>query len=264
MDNFERYKKDFSKIPLLTSEETEELALRMKNGDKKAKKKLIESNLKLVVSIAAKQKYSPFSNSINDLIQVGNQWLIQHVEDFNPSKGKFSTFASEGIHYSMINYLEKDKPIRIPVNTQKEINKIIKADEELFKKLERNPATYELAKATKIKEKRISELSMLKTKKVPLDEHEEPTFMEVLEELHEEIILNRKNAVKILVSLTQQERKVIELKFGMSGDDPKNLSEIGTELGVSKVRVHAIQENLTKKIIKLLEEGKKEEENPAN
>src|SRR6266511_4354466 len=214
-DALQLFLNEAGRYPLLTAAEEVELAKRIERGDKQAKDRMINSNLRLVVSIA--KKYQGHGISLLDLIQEGIIGLIRAVEKFDWRRGyKFSTYATWWIRQAVQRGVaNKSRTIRIPVHIVEREQKISRAERELSAKLERSPTDEEVAKKANLSLKHVEEV------RVSLAE----------------------TAVRSAVeTLPEREREVVKLRFGMNGDrDPKSLEEIGRQLGITRERVRQIE-----------------------
>ncbi len=258
-DSLDAFLKSISKIPLLTREEELKYAKRAKNGDKEALKKLIESNLRFVVSVA--KKYLGCGLSLHDLIAEGILGLIEAARRFDPDKGvKFISYAVWWIRQSIMQALaQQTGAVKIPVKQAVLVNKITRSYGELLKKKGREPTPEELAKYVGMKSKDIERL--LTICKVPLSldtpvgTDEETTFKEFLKgqgtaEVEEKVVKEElKQSIREMVAqLTPQEKKIITMRFGLDGGNPETLREIGEKLGISRERVRQLETRAKKKM----------------
>lgn len=258
------YLNEINKFPLLTDEETEQLFVRYANGDNSARKKIIESNLRLVIRWA--KYYSRYSNTdiFLDLIQEGNSGLMKAVTKFNPGKGyKFSTYASWWIRQAITRSLsEQSRTIRIPVHMVEVINKINKIERIYFTKNGNYPSIEELSSSTGYnidlisKAKEAYQLSTLISLNAPTSSDDDADSISdfVTDEnavSPEETLISNENIkllYKILDSLSERKRKVIELRFGFVDGRVHTLEEVGKELGVTRERVRQIEDNALRRI----------------
>ncbi|RME92430.1 MAG: RNA polymerase sigma factor RpoD/SigA [Candidatus Hydrogenedentota bacterium] len=263
--NIQWYLEEINKIPLLSREEEDELARRAAKGDKEAKNKLIVSNLRFVVQIA--KKYQQFGIPLLDLINEGNMGLIKAAERFNPDKGyHFISYAVWWIRQAIILAInQKGSMIRIPVNRTIDLNKIEKVQKELQHKLGREPTLPEIAENLDISEKEIKWLQQLPMDTVsldaPLGKDGNNTHMQIVEDIKSPSPENEyfkeelKQALEeILNELTENERKIIELRYGLNGQKPLSLTAAGEMFGLSKERVRQIEK---KTLLKLQRYGEK-------
>ncbi len=252
------YLNRISSIPLLSAEEEIELAKSIEKGDENAKHRLIESNLRLVVSIAKRYEgYLPFF----DLIQEGNLGLFRAVEKFDWRKGyKFSTYAIWWIRQAIGRALgNQSRTIRIPIHAQARIIKYYKTQYQLLQKLNRNPSIEEIAEEMDVDAVKLEYLKQIMEKQVsldsPLNNNTEDSLNDLTEDKNainpEESAINsllRKNIAEIFSILKPRERKILIMRFGLDGNSPSILEEIGNEIGVTRERVRQIELKALKKI----------------
>jgi RNA polymerase primary sigma factor len=251
-DALQLFLNEAGRYKLLTAQEEVDLAKRIERGDKEAKDLMINSNLRLVVSIA--KKYQGHGISLLDLIQEGIIGLIRAVEKFDWRRGyKFSTYATWWIRQAVQRGVaNKSRTIRIPVHIVEREQKISRAERELTAKLERPPTDEEVAKHAKLSPKHVKEVRRAARAVTSLDkpvgdegdtslgdlfagEHPEPA-----EELH--VSLTEEAVRQAVETLPERERVVVKLRYGMDGDpDPKSLEEIGRILGLTRERVRQIE-----------------------
>jgi RNA polymerase primary sigma factor len=251
-DALQLFLNEMGKYKLLTAEEEVELAKRIERGDKEAKDLMVNSNLRLVVSIA--KKYQGHGLSLLDLIQEGIIGLIRAVEKFDWRKGfKFSTYATWWIRQAVQRGVaNKAREIRIPVHIVDRERKIARAERELMAKLGRVPEEDEIAKAAKLPLKQVREVRQVARAVTSLDRPvgeegstsfgelvggDEPSPEETIRISLEEDLLRR-----ALASLPDRHREVVKLRYGLNGDtDPKSLEEIGRQLGLTRERVRQLE-----------------------
>ncbi len=251
-DALQLFLNEAGRYKLLTASEEVELAKRIERGDRAAKDLMINSNLRLVVSIA--KKYQGHGISLLDLIQEGIIGLIRAVEKFNWRRGyKFSTYATWWIRQAVQRGVaNKSRTIRIPVHIVEREQKISRAERELTAKLERPPTDEEVAKKSKLSLKHVQEVRAAARAVTSLDKpmgaEGETSFGELIAgestEPSEEVHLTlAESAVRSAVeTLPERERAVVKLRYGMDGDpDPKSLEEIGRQLGLTRERVRQIE-----------------------
>src|SRR4029450_13445170 len=251
-DALQLFLNEVGRYPLLTAEEEVELAKRIERGDQEAKDRMINSNLRLVVSIA--KKYQGHGLSLLDLIQEGVIGLIRAVEKFDWRRGyKFSTYATWWIRQAVQRGVaNKSRTIRIPVHIVEREQKISRAERELTAKLERPPTDEEIAQQSKLSLKHVREVRAAARAVTSLDrpggtrgapslgelfagEHPEPA-----EEVH--VSLTEEAVRHAVETLPDREREVVKLRYGMDGDaDPKSLEGIGRILGLTRERVRQIE-----------------------
>lgn len=263
-DSVRLYLREIGKIPLLTAEEEMDLALRVVKGEKKAKDKMVEANMRLVVSIA--KRYSGRGLDFLDLIQEGNTGLLRAVEKFDPDKGfKFSTYATWWIRQAITRAIaDQARTIRIPVHMVETINKVLRASRKLTQELNREPTTEEIAEEMDMDAEKIEYIMKIKQDIASLDasvgrdgddedsvlgdfvEDEERTSPEdsaASQLLKEQIAM-------IISDLSDREQKIIKLRFGIGGGRPHTLEEVGAEFSVTRERIRQIEAKALSKLRK--------------
>jgi RNA polymerase primary sigma factor len=251
-DALQLFLNEVGRYQLLTAEEEVELAKRIERGDREAKERMINSNLRLVVSIA--KKYQGHGISLLDLIQEGIIGLIRAVEKFDRRRGyKFSTYATWWIRQAVQRGVaNKSRTIRIPVHIVEREQKISRAERELATTLEREPTDEEIADKAKLTLKHVKEVRSAARAVTSLDKpvgsEGDSTFADLIagesaepsEEVHVSLA---ESAVRSAVeTLPERERAVVKLRFGMNGDkDPQSLEQIGKQLGLTRERVRQIE-----------------------
>ena len=258
-DSVKMYLKEIGKIELLNADQEREIAQRMADGDEEAKEMLINSNLRLVVSIA--KKYMNRGLSLLDLIQEGNIGLIKAVDKFDYTKGfKFSTYATWWIRQAITRAIaDQARTIRIPVHMVETINKLTRVQRQLVQDLGREPTTEELAKEMGMEPSKIREIQKISQDPISIDkpvgEEEDSHLVDFIsnDELaapEEEVarILLKEDLIKALNSLTERERKVIELRFGLKDGIPMTLEQVGKKLGVTRERIRQIEAKAIRKL----------------
>ena len=258
-DPVKMYLKDIGKVPLLSAEEEIELAKRMEAGDEMAKKKLAESNLRLVVSIA--KRYVGRGMLFLDLIQEGNLGLIKAVEKFDYRKGyKFSTYATWWIRQAITRAIaDQARTIRIPVHMVETINKVTRVSRDLLQKLGREPLPEEVGEVMGLPKERVQEIMKIAQEPVsletPIGEEEDshlgdfiqdesiPTPVEATNQtlLHEQLD-------EVVSTLTEREQRVIKLRFGWDDGRPRTLEEVGKEFNVTRERIRQIEAKALRKL----------------
>ena len=251
-DALQLFLNEAARYPLLTAAEEVELAKRIERGDKQAKDRMINSNLRLVVSIA--KKYQGHGVALLDLIQEGTIGLIRAVEKFDWRRGyKFSTYATWWIRQAVQRGVaNKARTIRIPVHIVEREQRISRAERELWAKQGRDPSDAEVAKAAKLPLSQVREVRMAPRSVAsldrPLGDDDSATLGELVpgqergpeEEL--EVSLREDSLRRALAQLSDRERDVITLRYGLDGDsDPKSLEEIGRRLNLTRERVRQIE-----------------------
>lgn len=257
-DFIKLYFNDISKIPLLTGEEERAIARRIKKWDEEAKKKLIESNLRLVISIA--KRFFGSRLSFSDLIQEWNVGLIKAIEKFEPDKEfKFSTYATRWIKQSITKAIaDMSKHVRIPVHLIDEINSYNKAYQDLFQKFGREPTSKEIGEKLNFPIKKIKKLEEVIFGNVSLDREVGDEWRDTLADLLEdpntlrpdqfaEKNALRKNLDTILAMLDEREAKIIKMRYGIDG--PRyTLEQVGEEFDVTRERVRQIEQKVIQKL----------------
>lgn len=239
------YLKEIGKIPLLTAEEEVSLAKRMEEGDIKAKRRLAETNLRLVVSIA--KRYVGRGMQFLDLIQEGNMGLMKAVDKFDYTRGfKFSTYATWWIRQAITRAIaDQSRTIRIPVHMVETINKLVRVQRQLLQELGRDPTNAEIAKEMGIDEQRVREVRKIAQEPVsletPIGEEEDSHLGDFIEDETAvapdeaaNYTMLREKLDEILSTLTDRERKVLELRFGLTDGTPRTLEEVGKEFDVTR------------------------------
>jgi len=265
LDAIQSYLKEIRKSVLLTFEQEQDLGKRMEKGDEQARQRMIESNLRLVVSIA--KRYINRGLPFSDVIEEGNIGLIRAVEKFDYKRGfKFSTYASwwirQAIERAIIN---QSKVIRLPVHVVEKLNHYLREAEEVIQKLGREPTANEMADRMKVDEKEIIEIRQLIRKTYSLDSPIGSTTETSLKDIIEDTtqispsimaigIKNREEIERWLSTLKDNERKVIKLRFGLSGEMPHTLEEIGKGFGLTRERVRQIEYSAINKLRAIMEE----------
>ena len=246
------YLRDIRKSSLLTGAEEKELGKRIEAGDDKARQRMIESNLRLVVNIGKRyiRKGLPFS----DIIEEGNIGLIKAVEKFQYRKGfRFSTYASWWIRQSIERaIINQSKLIRLPVHAVEKLNNYLSTVEHLINDLHREPRPDEIAKKMDISEEEVSEIKQLLNKTYSLDTpiagSDDIALKDILEDrtqvspsMTTERIKMREEVLRWLETLKEKERRVIIFRFGLDGGEPLTLSEIAKVIGLTRERIRQIE-----------------------
>ncbi len=267
-DSVKLYLREIGKIPLLTAEEEFELAQKIINGTekekKKAKDKMAESNMRLVVSIA--KRYSGRGLDFLDLIQEGNTGLLRAVEKFDPDKGfKFSTYATWWIRQAITRAIaDQARTIRIPVHMVETINKVLRTQRRLTQELNREPSTEEIAKAMGMEPEKIEYVMKIKQDIASLDasvgrdgEDDDSSLGDFIED--EDRVspedsaatqLLKEQIATILQTLTDREQKIIKMRFGIGGGKSHTLEEVGAEFSVTRERIRQIEAKALTKLRK--------------
>jgi RNA polymerase primary sigma factor len=250
-DPLKLYVRQIGGGPLLTREEERELARRKDDGDEEAKKRLIESNLRLVMAIT--RNYTKADVPLLDLIQEGNLGLIRAVEKFDYRLGfKLSTYATWWIRQAITRALaDQGRTIRLPVHVADQVRRLLRARRQLAQKLNREPTQAELAKETQQTEERVRELLELMENPVSLETpvgDGESLYGDLIEDVHalaphEQSAeqARTKELAGALDQLNPRMRRVLALRFGLDGEVPRTLEEVGTQLGITRERVRQLE-----------------------
>ena len=258
-DPVRMYLKEIGTVPLLSAEEELELAKRKSAGDKAAKERLIEANLRLVVSIA--KRYTGRGMSFLDLVQEGNLGLIKGVEKFDYDKGfKLSTYATWWIRRSVTRALaDQARTIRVPVHMVETINKMSKMQRKLTLELGYEPSIPELAKALDMSEEKVMEIMQIAREpaslETPIGEEDDSNLGDfvadsnvVTPEQNVESVMLREHIDTLLADLKERERQVIVLRFGLEDGHPRTLEEVGKEFNVTRERIRQIEAKALRKL----------------
>jgi len=259
LDSLRLYLRDIGRVPLLTAAEEVELAKRIEGGDMTAKEKMVEANLRLVVSIA--KGYLGRGLSFLDLIQEGSLGLIRAVEKFDYRRGfKFSTYATWWIRQAVTRAIaDKARTIRIPVHMVEKLNRVVHLERHLVQKLGREPRADEVAAELEMTADEVREIRRMAQMPVslekPIGEDEDSALGDFVEDESatspfEEAAgnLRRVDVLRALDSLPERERMVIELRFGLQGQQPCTLEEVGRAFGVTRERIRQIENNTLRKL----------------
>ncbi len=259
LDSLRLYLREIGKVPLLTADQEVYLAKRIERGDMFAKTHMTEANLRLVVSIA--KSYLGRGLSFLDLIQEGSLGLIRAVEKFDYRKGyKFSTYATWWIRQAVTRAIaDKARTIRIPVHMVEKLNKVVHIERQLVQRLGREPQPEEIALELEMTPDEVREILRMAQLPVslekPIGEEEESELGDFVQDEQAEspfdtasVSLRREDIQKALDSLPDRERKVIELRFGLTGAQPCTLEEVGRAFGVTRERIRQIENNTLKRL----------------
>ncbi len=261
-DSVRLYLREIGKIPLLTAEEELALAKRVSSGEKDAKDKMAEANMRLVVSIA--KRYVGRGLDLLDLIQEGNTGLLRAVEKFDPNKGfKFSTYATWWIRQAITRAIaDQARTIRIPVHMVETINKLLRTQRRLTQKLNREPTNEEIAKEMEIDVDKVEHIMKIKQDISSLDasirdDEDDSVLADFIED--EEAVTPEESATSQLLkeqvkdmlnALTEREQKIIKLRFGLEDGKSHTLEEVGQEFAVTRERIRQIEAKALAKLRK--------------
>lgn len=258
-DPVRMYLKEIGTVPLLSAEEELRLAKRKADGDESAKERLIEANLRLVVSIA--KRYTGRGMSFLDLVQEGNLGLIKGVEKFDYTKGyKLSTYATWWIRQSVTRALaDQARTIRVPVHMVETINKMSKMQRKLTLELGYEPSVTELAEALEMSEDKVMEIMQIAREpaslETPIGEEDDSNLGDfvadgnaVTPEGNVESVMLREHIDALLGDLKERERQVIVLRFGLEDGHPRTLEEVGKEFNVTRERIRQIEAKALRKL----------------
>ncbi len=263
-DSVRLYLREIGKIPLLSAEEELALAQRVVAGEKKAKDKMAEANMRLVVSIA--KRYSGRGLDFLDLIQEGNTGLLRAVEKFDPDKGfKFSTYATWWIRQAITRAIaDQARTIRIPVHMVETINKLLRTQRRMTQELNREPTIEELAKELEMEPEKVEYVMKIKQDITSLDagvgrdsDDEDSVLLDFIEDedssTPEESAssqLLKEQVRDILSSLSDREQKIIRMRFGLDNGKSHTLEEVGQEFAVTRERIRQIEAKALAKLRK--------------
>lgn len=261
-DSVRLYLREIGKIPLLTADEELALAKRVVSGDKDAKAKMAEANMRLVVSIA--KRYVGRGLDLLDLIQEGNTGLLRAVEKFDPDKGfKFSTYATWWIRQAITRAIaDQARTIRIPVHMVETINKLLRTQRRLTQELNREPTNEEIAKAMELEVDKVEHIMKIKQDISSLDasirdDEEDSVLSDFIED--EDTVSPEESATgqllkeqvkDMLGALTEREQKILKLRFGLEDGKSHTLEEVGQEFSVTRERIRQIEAKALAKLRK--------------
>ncbi len=258
-DPVRMYLKEIGTVPLLTADEEMELAMRKAEGDEAAKDRLIEANLRLVVSIA--KRYTGRGMSFLDLVQEGNLGLIKGVEKFDYTKGyKLSTYATWWIRQSVTRALaDQARTIRVPVHMVETINKMSKMQRKLTLELGYEPSVSELSEALEMSEDKVMEIMQIAREpaslETPIGEEDDSNLGDFVADTNVltpegnvESVMLREHIDALLGDLKERERQVIVLRFGLEDGHPRTLEEVGKEFNVTRERIRQIEAKALRKL----------------
>ncbi|MFH1552338.1 MAG: RNA polymerase sigma factor RpoD/SigA [Candidatus Omnitrophota bacterium] len=270
MEAIKLYLKDIRDLPLLTPEEEKELAGRVKKGNKKARQKMIKSNLRLVINIA--KKYSYLGVPMLDLIEEGNLGLMKAVSKYDPDKGyRFSTYAAWWIKQFITRAVaNQGKTVRVPVYVMEMLMRFQKVKKYLSQKMKKAPQISDIAKKMKMPVARVRQLnhmaSNISSLNAPIGESGDSEFMDLIED---ESIVNSVDELSkfllheriegLLEKMTEREKKILTLRFGLGADDVSHtLRDTAKHFGITRERVRQIEAACMLKLRKMMEEQEQE------
>src|SRR5215468_1234803 len=263
-DALQLFLKDVGRVDLLTAAQEVELAKRIERGDHRAKQEMVEANLRLVVSIA--KRYRNQGLPFLDLIQEGTIGLVRAAEKFDWRKGyKFSTYATWWIRQAVARALaDKGRTIRMPVHVVEKLNKIVRSERKLRGELCREPMAFEIARDVDLPLDEVEQIMRSSQAPVslekPVGDEEESEFGHFLTDdtapLPDELAeteLRKATLIRILETLSHRERRVLELRYGLNGEHPRTLDEVGRTFNVTRERIRQIENQSLKKLRALAE-----------
>jgi RNA polymerase primary sigma factor len=266
-DALQLFLKDVGKVDLLTAAQEVELAKRIERGDHRAKQEMVEANLRLVVSIA--KRYRNQGLPFLDLIQEGTIGLVRAAEKFDYRKGfKFSTYATWWIRQAVARALaDKARTIRMPVHVVEKLNKIVRSERKLRAELGREPLASEIATDLELTTDEVDQIRRTAQSPVslekPVGDEEESEFGHFitdetapLPDEQAEVTMRKETLDKILSTLSQRERRVLELRYGLNGEHPRTLDEVGRAFNVTRERIRQIENQSLKKLRALADAAK--------
>jgi RNA polymerase primary sigma factor len=259
LDSLRLYLRSIGRVNLLTAEQEVMLAKRIERGDMVAKQRMIEANLRLVVSIA--KAYLGRGLTFLDLIQEGSMGLIRAVEKFDYRRGyKFSTYATWWIRQAVTRAIaDKGRTIRIPVHMVEKLNKVIHVERQLIQQLGREPTPVEIAAELEITPREVRDILRMAQQPIslekPVGEEDESELGDFVEDQNAESpfeqacdCLRKENLRRALAALPEREREVIEMRFGLTGQRPYTLEEVGRAFNVTRERIRQIENHTLKKL----------------
>jgi len=259
LDSLRLYLRSIGRVDLLTAEQEVSLAKRIERGDMRAKQQMIEANLRLVVSIA--KSYLGRGLTFLDLIQEGSMGLIRAVEKFDYRRGyKFSTYATWWIRQAVTRAIaDKGRTIRIPVHMVEKLNKVVHVERQLVQQLGREPTPEEIAAELETTVREVRDVLRMGQQPVslekPIGEEEDSALGDFVEDQTAESPfelasehLRRENLRRALNALPAREREVIEMRFGLTGERPYTLEEVGRAFNVTRERIRQIENHTLKKL----------------
>ncbi|HWE10919.1 MAG TPA: RNA polymerase sigma factor RpoD [Solirubrobacteraceae bacterium] len=259
LDSLRLYLRSIGRVSLLTAEQEVMLAQRIERGDMLAKQQMIEANLRLVVSIA--KSYLGRGLTFLDLIQEGSMGLIRAVEKFDYRRGyKFSTYATWWIRQAVTRAIaDKGRTIRIPVHMVEKLNKVVHVERQLIQQLGREPTPEEIAGELETTVREVRDILRMAQQPIslekPVGEEDDSALGDFVEDQTAESPfelaaerLRRENLKRALAALPEREREVIEMRFGLTGERPYTLEEVGRAFNVTRERIRQIENHTLKKL----------------
>jgi len=270
MEALKTYLKEIRTIPLLTAAEEITLSKRIHKGDEQARKAMIRANLRLVINIA--KRYMHLGIPLLDLIEEGNLGLMKAVDKFDPKRGfRFSTYGAWWIKQSITRSIsEQGKMIRVPVYMNELITKWRKKKEALAQKLKRTASDGEIAKSLKLHKDKVEQINFwmstaTSSLDAPIGDESEGMVSDLIEDetaispdAEIEHFLDKERVGNLLNAMSERERDILGLRFGLQGKKPHTLAQVADKLGVSRERVRQIEESALKKLRKHVEQQEKE------
>jgi RNA polymerase primary sigma factor len=266
-DALQLFLKDIGRVPLLTAAQEVELSKRIERGEHRAKQQMVEANLRLVVSIA--KNYRNQGLPFLDLIQEGTIGLVRAAEKFDYRKGfKFSTYATWWIRQAVARALaDKSRTIRMPVHVVEKLNKISRAERKLLAELGHDPTAEEIAIELELGREEVEQIRRSAQAPIslekPVGDEEESEFghfladeTAALPDEAAETTLRKETLKRVLGALAPRERRVLELRYGLDGQHPRTLDEVGRTFNVTRERVRQIENQSLKKLQALAESQK--------
>ena len=258
-DSLQLFLKDIGKVDLLTAAQEVELAKRIERGEHRAKQEMVEANLRLVVSIA--KKYRNQGLPFLDLIQEGTIGLVRAAEKFDHRKGfKFSTYATWWIRQAVARALaDKARTIRMPVHIVEKLNKIVRSERKLRAELGREPTSWEIGLDVELGPDEVEQIRRSSQAPVslekPVGDEEESEFGHFLTDENDplpdevaEVELRKATLQRVLCTLSSREKRVLELRYGLNGEHPRTLDEVGRTFNVTRERIRQIENQSLKKL----------------
>jgi RNA polymerase primary sigma factor len=266
-DSLQLFLRDIGRVPLLTAAQEIELSKRIERGDHGAKQKMVEANLRLVVSIA--KRYRNQGLPFLDLIQEGTIGLVRAAEKFDHRRGfKFSTYATWWIRQAVARALaDKSRTIRMPVHVVEKLNKILRSERKLRAELGREPTAPEIANEIQLPLDEVDHIRRSAQTPVslekPVGDEDEAEFGHFLTDDSEplpdeaaEVVMRSEALQKVLSMLSERERRILELRYGLDGQRPRTLDEVGEAFNVTRERIRQIESHTLRKLRALADSQK--------